>query len=139
MARQLRMSISDNAQQRNLPLLERLNQPQKFITPAAMTQRQHQILIPDTPQVSMERLRRMQKMAGRARRSQRAADFLPDLAGLANPCDNHRAAAGINPPGRLRKDSRFNQPRQPGNTRRLRLNHTPGKGQIRLNRIFLSR
>ena len=84
-------------------LLDRVDQPQKLFRLAAMAQRQDNIVGLHPPQVAVDRLGRMKKMARRTRRGQRRADLAADDPRLAHPGHDHRAGILEDHPRRRQK------------------------------------
>ena len=92
---------------------------------AALREHQHHVVAADAAQVAVDRLGRVQAMAGGAGRGQRGHDLLAHQSRLAHAGDNHVAAAlkdqlhgpaelAVEPVGHLRQGTAFGKDHLPG-------------------------
>ncbi len=132
-----RVAVAGDRDQRDLELLDEVDQPDDLVGLAAVAEHHHDVLAAKTPEVPMHRLGGMQEVARRAGRSQRRTDLSADDPGLADPADDARAGAMIDHfrgPNELAVDNRRHRRNRVG----LGANHAAGRTPDRIPRSSAS-
>ena len=117
--------LAGDGHHRHAQLGQRGQQADDLLRFAALREDQHHVVRAHPAQVAVDRLGRVQAMAGRAGRGQRGHDLLADQAGLAHAGDDHVAPAGIDqlhrpaelavePVGHSARGAAFGQDHLPG-------------------------